>query len=161
MTREMCALLFTLCTIAHVEDVLAQVTDSGGDATSHTSPLTSHDEARYRRFTQELRCLVCQNQNIADSNAPLANDLREQVRAQILAGRSDAEITRYVTDRYGDFVLYNPPLKASTVALWLLPFVLLLGALTAAWRYARRGRTPAAPAPVDEAALKHLLDDKP
>ena len=129
--------------------------------TVSAAELDGSQELRYRSFTQELRCLVCQNQNIADSNAPLANDLREQVKAQILAGRSDAEITSYVTERYGDFVLYNPPLKASTVALWLLPFVLLLGALIAAWRYARRQHSAAAPAPVDEAALKRLLDEKP
>lgn len=124
--------------------------------------LDADQEQRYRRFTQELRCLVCQNQNIADSNAPLANDLREQVKAQILAGRSDAEITRYVTDRYGDFVLYNPPFKASTAALWAAPFVLLALALGVAWRLLRRARgASVSPPVVDEASLKRLLERKP
>jgi len=73
-----------------------------------------------------LRCLVCQNQTIADSNADLAKDLRRQTRDMILAGRTDAEIQQFMTDRYGDFVLYNPPVKPTTYLLWGAPVILLL-----------------------------------
>lgn len=81
---------------------------------------------RYERLIHELRCLVCQNQTIADSNADLAKDLRRQTRDMILAGRTDAEIQQFMTDRYGDFVLYNPPVKPETYLLWGAPVILLL-----------------------------------
>jgi cytochrome c-type biogenesis protein CcmH len=81
---------------------------------------------RYERLIHELRCLVCQNQTIADSNADLAKDLRRQTRDMILAGRTDAEIQQFMTDRYGDFVLYNPPVKPTTYLLWGAPVILLL-----------------------------------
>ena len=84
-------------------------------------------EARMLRITSELRCLVCQNQTIADSHADLAVDLRRQVREQLRAGRSDREIVDYMTARYGDFVLYRPPFKATTVLLWLGPALMLGG----------------------------------
>jgi cytochrome c-type biogenesis protein CcmH len=83
-------------------------------------------EERLKGLAEELRCLVCQNQTIADSNAPLALDLRNQIRAQVAAGRSDSQIRDYMVDRYGDFVLYRPPFKASTAILWAGPFALLL-----------------------------------
>jgi cytochrome c-type biogenesis protein CcmH len=86
-------------------------------------------EARMMRIAAELRCLVCQNQTIADSHADLAQDLRQQVRVQLREGRSEAEILRYMTDRYGDFVLYRPPVKASTALLWFGPALLLVGGL--------------------------------
>lgn len=124
-----------------------------------TDDLTPEQLARYRELTHELRCLVCQNQTISDSNAPLAEDLRAQVHAQILAGRSNDEIRDYMTARYGDFVLYKPPLKAKTVLLWSGPFVLLLIGLFAVWRFARR-TPPAAAPPVDAAAVQRLLDDE-
>ncbi len=86
-------------------------------------------EARLKGLADELRCLVCQNQTIADSNASLALDLRNEIREQIARGRSDDDIRAYMVERYGDFVLYRPPLKATTVLLWIGPFVLLaLGA---------------------------------
>ena len=91
--------------------------------------LNESQQARYDVWINELRCLVCQNQTIAESNAPLAADLRVQVEKQIEAGRSDEEIRLYLTDRYGDFVLYNPPLQSSTWLLWFAPFVLLAIAL--------------------------------
>ncbi|MEO1573769.1 MAG: cytochrome c-type biogenesis protein, partial [Pseudomonadota bacterium] len=85
--------------------------------------------ARYDVLTEELRCLVCQNQTIADSNAELAVDLRTQVRDMLQAGRTDDEIRDYMTQRYGDFVLYKPPMRPRTVALWFAPALgLLLGA---------------------------------
>jgi cytochrome c-type biogenesis protein CcmH len=83
-------------------------------------------QARFERLTNELRCLVCQNQTIADSNAELALDLRRQTREMILAGKTDAEILQFMTDRYGDFVLYRPPLKPTTWLLWGAPVILLL-----------------------------------
>jgi len=83
-------------------------------------------EARMTRITAELRCLVCQNQTIADSNADLAQDLRRQVREMLARGDDDAKIIRYMTDRYGDFVLYRPPFKATTALLWIGPFALVL-----------------------------------
>jgi cytochrome c-type biogenesis protein CcmH len=86
-------------------------------------------EKRMLRIAAELRCLVCQNQTIADSNADLAVDLREQVRRMLKQGQSEEQIVRYMTDRYGDFVLYRPPVKGSTLLLWFGPAVLLVGGL--------------------------------
>jgi cytochrome c-type biogenesis protein CcmH len=88
-------------------------------------------EARMRAITVELRCLVCQNQTIADSHADLAVDLRQEVRELLARGLTDDQVRRYMTDRYGDFVLYRPPLKPSTVVLWLGPAALLAIALAA------------------------------
>src|SRR5207237_7124935 len=89
-------------------------------------------EQRLKGLAEELRCLVCQNQTIADSNAPLALDLREQVKAQIVAGKSDADITGYLTTRYGDFVLYRPRVTSTTALLWLAPALLgLIGIIIA------------------------------
>jgi cytochrome c-type biogenesis protein CcmH len=95
-------------------------------------------EARMLRIAAELRCLVCQNQTIADSNASLAVDLREQVRTMLRQGQSDEQVLRFMTDRYGDFVLYRPPLKATTLLLWLGPALLLLGGLVTLFVVLRR-----------------------
>jgi len=84
-------------------------------------------ESRMTRITSELRCLVCQNQTIADSNAALAVDLRRETRDLLKQGKSDAEVRDYMTARYGDFVLYRPPLKSSTALLWFGPAAMLLG----------------------------------
>ncbi|MBX3667955.1 MAG: cytochrome c-type biogenesis protein CcmH [Rhodocyclaceae bacterium] len=101
-------------------------------------------EARYVTLTEHLRCLVCQNQSIAESNADLARDLRDQVRTQIESGRSDDEISSYMIARYGDFVLYKPPVKPLTWALWFGPAVLFAGGLAAlALRLARRRKESA------------------
>jgi len=86
-------------------------------------------EARMVRIAEELRCLVCQNQTIADSNSGLAEDLRREVRDQLRRGASNEQVLKYMTDRYGDFVLYRPPFKASTALLWIGPAVLLAGGL--------------------------------
>ena len=83
-------------------------------------------EARLKHLAVELRCLVCQNQTLADSNAPLAEDLRREVREMIAKDMSDKEIIDFLVARYGDFVLYRPPLKATTTLLWVGPFVLLI-----------------------------------
>ena len=96
--------------------------------------------ARAVKLAEKLRCLVCQNQTIADSNAELANDLRGQIREQIAAGKTDDEILTYMTNRYGDFVLYQPPFKATTLLLWLGPAILLLGGLALLLRNLARRR---------------------
>jgi cytochrome c-type biogenesis protein CcmH len=101
-------------------------------------------EARYQELTQELRCLVCQNQNLADSDAPLAQDLRHEIHKMLESGRSDEEIKTFLVDRYGDFVLYRPPVSGNTLALWLLPLVLLLvGGVAVAIAVQRRAKLPA------------------
>jgi cytochrome c-type biogenesis protein CcmH len=83
-------------------------------------------QARYESLTHEFRCLVCQDETVADSNADLAADFRRQIHAMVAEGRTDAEIKDYMVKRYGDFVLYRPPLQSSTVFLWAGPFLLLL-----------------------------------
>jgi cytochrome c-type biogenesis protein CcmH len=88
--------------------------------------MNPEQEVRYNELILELRCLVCQNQNLADSDAPLAQDLRKEIYDMMQAGRSNEEIKTFLVDRYGDFVLYKPPIKANTLALWLAPAVLLL-----------------------------------
>jgi len=118
------------------------------------------DEQRIRELEEKLRCLVCQNQTLADSNAELAGDLRKQVREQVAAGKSDQQIVDYLVQRYGDFVLYDPPFKATTLLLWLGPFVLLAGAAFALVRTLRRRR--AMPdemplAPDDRRVLERVL----
>ena len=105
-------------------------------------------EARLKNLGEELRCLVCQNQTIADSNAPLALDLRNQIRTQVKQGKSDDEIRDYMTQRYGDFVLYKPPFKATTAVLWIGPFALVaVGALVFLFVVRRRKPTVEAPVP--------------
>jgi cytochrome c-type biogenesis protein CcmH len=95
-------------------------------------------EARARRLSQELRCVVCQNQSIDDSNAPLAHDLRVIVRERLVAGDTDAEVLAYVEARYGAFVLLRPRLRPQTVLLWTTPLLLLAGAAAYLWRARRR-----------------------
>ena len=101
-------------------------------------------DVRLKRLEGELRCLVCQNQTLADSNADLADDLRREVRALALAGKSDEDIKAYLVARYGDFVLYNPPVKPVTWALWFGPFSLLVAGVVVWWvvlqRRLRAGR---------------------
>ena len=111
---------------------------------------TPEQEAPLKRLSEELRCLVCQNQNLADSNAELALDLRRQVHTMILAGKSDADIVRFMTERYGDFVLYRPPVNAGTLLLWTGPFVLLLIGVVVMGRLVRQR---AATAAADDAPL--------
>ena len=100
-------------------------------------------QARYERVIRELRCLVCRSETIADSNATLAADLRRQVREMMAAGKTDQEIFQHMTDRYGDYVLYNPPLAARTWLLWGGPILLLLGgAAIAGFVIARKSKLP-------------------
>ena len=95
-------------------------------------------QSRYEALNRELRCLVCQNQTIADSNATLAQDLRREVREQIAAGKTDEEIRRFMIDRYGDFVLYRPRMTATTFLLWAAPVLLLVAGVFALVRVVRR-----------------------
>ncbi len=87
---------------------------------------TAEQEALYQQLAEELRCLVCQNQNLADSEAGLAKDLKDKVAAFVMEGRSAEEITRFMVERYGDFVSYQPPMNVSTMILWFSPLALLL-----------------------------------
>lgn len=109
-------------------------------------------QQRYEHLTNELRCLVCQNNTIADSNASLAADLRREVREMLVAGKTDADIRSFLTERYGDFVLYLPPVAPRTWLLWAAPALLLFGgAAVAVLVIVRRGRTARAnPAALEE-----------
>jgi cytochrome c-type biogenesis protein CcmH len=100
-------------------------------------------QARFESIAKELRCLVCQNESIADSNADLAVDLRRQVREMLVAGKSDDDIFKYMTDRYGDFVRFAPPLSPKTFLIWGAPFIALLLGAGIVFRVARqRARMP-------------------
>jgi cytochrome c-type biogenesis protein CcmH len=100
-------------------------------------------QARFERITQELRCLVCQNESIADSNVELAGDLRRQVREMLVAGRSDDAIFKFMTDRYGEFVRFSPPLEPKTLLIWGAPFMMLMLGGVIIYRVARqRSRMP-------------------
>ncbi len=119
-----------------------------------------NNENRIRQLEEKLRCLVCQNQSLADSNAELAGDLRKQVRDQVAAGRSDDEIIAYLVQRYGDFVLYEPRFKSTTALLWLGPFVLLFAAalvLIVVLRRRRRAADDAALAPDEQRLVERVL----
>jgi cytochrome c-type biogenesis protein CcmH len=119
-------------------------------------------ERRVTKLSAELRCLVCQNQSLADSNADLAIDLRNEVRALVKAGKSDAQIKDWLTQRYGDFVLYNPPVKATTWLLWFGPFVLLVAAFGGLFLYIARRRAHTRPTELsraEHARAQTLLQD--
>lgn len=117
-------------------------------------------EQRIRQLEEKLRCLVCQNQSLADSGAELAGDLRKQVRDQVAAGRSDDEIIGYLVQRYGDFVLYEPPFKATTALLWVGPFLLFAAAagfLVVAVRRRRNAPEELALGPDDKRLVERVL----
>lgn len=97
----------------------------------------NHDKQQFYKLINQLRCLVCQNENLADSNAGLAKDLRQQVYTMVQRGRSNEEITNYLVVRYGDFILLNPPIKTQTSLLWATPFLLLLVSFFIWWRVGR------------------------
>jgi len=120
---------------------------------------TPAQEQRYRALISELRCLVCQNQTIADSNADLAKDLRRQIREMIERGDSDQAIIEFMVARYGDFVLYRPPFKAMTALLWLGPFLFLVGGLIVMITVIRKRSRSTAPAPTEPelAQVRELL----
>ena len=128
------AVVFLTSAVAHAQSVF--------EPRGFSSP--EHEE-RYRSLVDELRCLVCQNQNIAESNADLATDLRREVYRMVEAGQTAGEVAAFMVARYGDFVLYRPPLKGGTLMLWAGPFVLAAFGLTVlAIHLRRRRRMPAA-----------------
>lgn len=122
----------------------------------------SEQEQRYHALTQILRCVVCQNQALADSNAELAQDLRDLVRNKIIEGQTDQQITDFLVERYGDFVLYNPPLQPKTYVLWWGPLVLVLVAFIVLLYFIRRhAKTTATPPTLTEEErdkIKQALD---
>ena len=125
----------------------AQPAAAQADASRMAAPMAADPvlEARVMKIAEELRCLVCQNETIAASHADLAVDLRAQIRSQLQAGKSKVEIMDYMVQRYGDFVLYNPPVKPTTYLLWGGPFALLVGMLALLWRVLKRRRGETAP----------------
>jgi cytochrome c-type biogenesis protein CcmH len=128
-------------------------------AGASVAELDAAQQARYYALTDSLRCLVCQNRSIAQSDAPLAADLRHIVAAQIAQGRSDAQIKQYLVDRYGQWVLYDPPFEFATWLLWLSPFALLLVGLAVVVAIMRKRRGPSPRPTLDRARLAHVLGD--
>jgi len=128
----------------------------------NTSDIFTEDqENRYKSLINELRCVVCQNQSLADSNAELAQDLRDQVSTMILQGKTDEEITDFLVARYGDFVLYNPPLKSKTYILWITPLILFCFALIVLIyfirQHAKTATTPTSLTEEEEQKIKQIL----
>ena len=115
-------------------------------------------EQRMKALTQQVRCLVCQNETLADSRAELAEDLRTQIREQMKAGKSDQEILAFLTQRYGDFVLYNPPVKVTTYLLWFGPFVLLFAGTLVLYRFLKHRRELIKDQPLTAAQRKRAED---
>jgi cytochrome c-type biogenesis protein CcmH len=158
-------LLLVLCFFISTSLVSAQTVSPV--AATETSKAQQIEDARYKSLAQELRCLVCQNQSIADSAADLALDLKREIREQIQTGKTDAEISAYMVERYGDFVLYRPPFKWLTVILWVAPVLLLLLALWALRRKIMRNgqsvasttSSPAVNAPQPSAANTPASDE--
>jgi cytochrome c-type biogenesis protein CcmH len=122
-----------------------------------SDPKSPEYQARLRALSEELRCLVCQNQSLADSNAELALDLKREVERLMTEGKTDAEIKSFLVQRYGDFVLYKPPVQNNTLLLWGGPFALLLvGGI--AWRLAQRKSKLASEQNTNQSAARKLLD---
>jgi cytochrome c-type biogenesis protein CcmH len=119
---------------------------------------TPQQEALYKELIEELRCLVCQNQNLADSNAELATDLRRKTYEMVKQDQGRNEIVTYMVQRYGDFVLYRPPVKSSTLLLWIGPFVIMAIGLYVLFNMVRRqGRAPLRQLSEEEAAKANAL----
>ncbi len=140
------AALFAVCSIAAA---------SNDPAERLPNPV---QEARARALFKEVRCLVCQNESIDDSEADLAEDLRKAVRAEVAAGHSDAEVKHYLVDRYGEFVLLKPSFSLGNAILWLTPFVLVLGGGAILLLRSRRNLVPVAPLSADEETALAALD---
>jgi cytochrome c-type biogenesis protein CcmH len=134
----------------------------GVHASSESAAAEADLDRRVHLFSKDVRCLVCQNESLADSRAELALDLRREIREQMKAGKSDAQIVAFLTERYGDFVLYLPPLKLSTYPLWFGPFALLAGALAALCRsLIHRSAAPDEPlSPKERARIARLLNPR-
>lgn len=121
------------------------------------------DEPRFNELANELRCMVCQNQTIADSNAELARDFRNQVKEKINQGESNEEIRDYMIARYGDYILYRPPFNLATALLWIGPFLLVIIGFFIVLKIVRRSSKKNGDAPLDakqQAKLKAMLDDE-
>lgn len=146
--------------VAVLQGVQATLPGVGAPVAAPTeAPMSTAVQARWDHIAAELRCLVCQNESLASSNAELALDLRRELRGLIEQGQSDADIRRFMVSRYGDFVLYKPEVKPVTWLLWFGPFALLLGALALALRLIRR--TPVAHVPLtdsERARARQLLE---
>lgn len=143
--KWLAALLLSLCL------PLAALAQPMGDP----APLQYRDraeEARFHALSAELRCVQCQNQSLADSNAQIAHDLRREVLTLMQEGRSDAEIKQFLVDRYGEFVLYRPRMQGSTLLLWLLPGVLLLAGAVLLVVQVRKRRQGSPPPMADDAS---------
>jgi cytochrome c-type biogenesis protein CcmH len=124
------------------------------------SKAAENNETRIRQLEEKLRCLVCQNQSLADSGAELAGDLRRQVREQVAAGKTDEQVIDYLVQRYGDFVRYDPPFKATTALLWVGPFLLLAagaGVLVIVVRRRRNAPEEPALAPEEKRLVERVL----
>lgn len=114
-------------------------------------------QSRYENLTHQLRCMVCQNETIADSQASLAGDLRRELKEQLAQGKTDDQIRKFMTDRYGDFVLYKPPLEERTWLLWFGPAIFLLGGLAIALRIImQRAKLPIEPDLNEETKSEHV-----
>ncbi len=147
--RSVALLLFALLTTAAVAQAPHRFDDPG-------------DQERFRELVQEIRCLVCQGQSIGDSNAGLARDMRAKVHELILAGESNAQVREYMTQRYGDFVLFRPPVKPATWALWFSPLLLAGVAVTTVLILVHRRRRAAPPRPLtpeEQRRAQPLLGD--
>jgi len=140
----------TLLRIA-IACVLLALLSSSVNAAKSALPLDAASARRAASLAEQLRCLVCQNQSIAESNAELAVDLRREISEQIRAGRSDSEIRNFMVARYGDFVLYRPPVKSHTLLLWFGPALLAVAALLAFMRALRNRRRRATDRPLTDA----------
>ena len=152
MRKDLIALTLTV--------VLATITHSASATEAVSLAADPALEAQVMKVAEELRCLVCQNETIAASHADLAVDLRKQIRSKLSQGQSEQQILDFMVERYGDFVLYRPALKATTVALWVGPFALLLiaaYALARAIRARQRSAVPLTPADADRA--RRLLEE--
>jgi len=142
-------------------NVLLLIIPIQGFAVDYRQLADPEQQKTYELINSELRCLVCQNQTIADSNAELAADLRRQVFEMLQQGKSKDDIIQFMTDRYGDFVLYNPPLKTKTALLWLGPIAFLITGLTMIFWFIRRKKN-AATTVFDkdkQEKMRHLLEN--
>ena len=115
-------------------------------------------EQRMIKLSEDLRCLVCQNESLAGSRADLAQDLRQEIREQMRAGKSDEQVVDYLTQRYGDFVLYKPPVKPLTWLLWFGPFALLIGSVGGLYAYIKRRGNRPVDEPLSEEEKKRVAD---
>ena len=157
LQRHAAALALAACTVLPTP-ARAQTSTTVRDGHA----IDAETDRRLRALSAELRCLVCQNQSLADSNAELAVDLRRQVEVMIVRGDSDTKIKAFLVDRYGDFVLYRPPVQGNTALLWFGPFgLLLVGAVawTVVQRRSRQALRESAPDAAQAERARRLLDD--